>query len=76
MIDLLGRDNCLKEAFRLVHSMPMEPNVVIWGTILEACRIHNDLELVEEALDLLVKLDPSNPGNFSIVSNLYATAGD
>ena len=38
--------------------------------------MHNDLELAEEALDQLVKLDPSDPGNFSIVSNMYAAAGD
>ncbi|KAJ0959791.1 hypothetical protein J5N97_000519 [Dioscorea zingiberensis] len=41
-----------------------------------ACRMHNDLELAEEALDQLVKLEPSDPGNFSIVSNMYAAAGD
>lgn len=76
MIDLLGRGKRLREAFRLVHSMPMEPNAVIWGTLLGACRMHNDLELAKEALDQLVKLDPSDPGNFSIVSNMYAAAGD
>ncbi|KAH0969557.1 hypothetical protein GBA52_028569 [Prunus armeniaca] len=60
MIDLLGRGGCLREAFRLVHSMPMEPNVVIWGTLLGACRMHNDPELAQEVLDHLVKLDPSD----------------
>ncbi|XP_004306116.1 PREDICTED: pentatricopeptide repeat-containing protein At3g29230 [Fragaria vesca subsp. vesca] len=76
MIDLLGRGGRLREAFRLVYSMPMEPNAVIWGTLLGACRMHNDIELAEKALDQLVKLDPSDPGNFSIVSNMYAAAGD
>ncbi|KAI5340922.1 hypothetical protein L3X38_020196 [Prunus dulcis] len=76
LIDLLGRGGCLREAFRLVHSMPMEPNVVIWGTLLGACRMHNDPELAQEVLDHLVKLDPSDAGNFSMLSNIYAAAGD
>ncbi|CAN6574715.1 unnamed protein product [Malus baccata var. baccata] len=48
MIDLLGLGGRLREAFRLAHSMPMEPNAAVWGTILGACRMHNDLELAEE----------------------------
>ncbi|GMP30667.1 hypothetical protein CsSME_00005229 [Camellia sinensis var. sinensis] len=41
MIDLFARDGCLTEAFRLVHTMPLEPNAIIWGTLLRACRMHN-----------------------------------
>ncbi|XP_031286708.1 pentatricopeptide repeat-containing protein At3g29230-like [Pistacia vera] len=76
MIDLLGRGGRLKEAFRVVHSMPFEPNAIIWGTLLGACRMHNAVELAEEALDHLVKLEPSNPGNYSMLSNIFAAAGD
>ncbi|XP_050289190.1 pentatricopeptide repeat-containing protein At3g29230-like [Quercus robur] len=76
MIDLLGRGGHLKEAFRLARSMPMEPNAIIWGTLLGACRMHNAVDLAEEVVDHLVKLEPSDPGNFSLLSNIYAAAGD
>lgn len=76
MIDLLGRGGRLKEAFRLVHSMPFEPNAIIWGSLLGACRTHNAVELAEEVLDRLVKLEPSDPGNYSMLSNIFAAAGD
>ncbi|KAK6913313.1 Pentatricopeptide repeat [Dillenia turbinata] len=76
MIDLLGRGGRLKEAFDLVRAMSMEPNAIIWGTLLGACRMHNDVELAEEVLDRLVKLEPSDPGNFSMLSNIYAAARD
>lgn len=76
MIDLLGRGGRLKEAFRLVHSMPMEPNAIIWGTLLGACRMHNDVDLAGQVVDHLVKLEPSDPGNLSMLSNIYAAAGD
>lgn len=73
MIDLLGRGGCLEEAFRLLYSMPFEPNVVIWSSLLGACRMHNALQLADEVLDQLVKLDA---GNFAMLSSMYATAGD
>ncbi|XP_030499709.2 pentatricopeptide repeat-containing protein At3g29230 [Cannabis sativa] len=76
VIDLLGRGGRLNEAFDLVNSMSLEPNAVIWGTLLGACRVHNDVDLAREVLDRLVKLEPSDPGNFSMLSNIYAAAGD
>ncbi|XP_022924847.1 pentatricopeptide repeat-containing protein At3g29230 [Cucurbita moschata] len=76
MVDLLGRKGRLEEAIRLIRTMPMEPNVIIWGTLLGACRMHNAVELAREVLDHLVKLEPSNPGNLSMLSNIYAAAGD
>ncbi|GFP91768.1 pentatricopeptide repeat-containing protein at3g29230 [Phtheirospermum japonicum] len=73
VIDLLGRGGRLSEAFRVLHEMPFEPNVVIWGSLLGACRMHNAVELAEEVLNQLVKLES---GNFSMMSNIYAAAGD
>lgn len=76
MIDLLGRGGRLNEALRLLNCMPFEPNVVIWCSLLGACRTHNALELAEEVLDQLVKLDPTNAGRYSVLSNVYAAAED
>lgn len=76
MVDLLGRGGRLKEAFGLVHSMPLEPNAIIWGTLLGACRMHSATGLAEEVLDRLVKSELSDSGNLSMLSNIYAAAGD
>lgn len=76
LIDLLGRGGRLKEAMEVVQSMPFEPNVIIWGTLLGACRMHNDVELAGEVLKHLKKLEPTDAGNFSMLSNIYAAAGD
>ncbi|KAL6553035.1 hypothetical protein OROGR_006877 [Orobanche gracilis] len=76
MIDLLGRGGCLNEAFAVLHKMPFEPNAVIWGSLLAACRMHNDVLLAEEVLDRLLKLEPVDGGNLSTLSNIYAMAGD
>ncbi|CAE6072899.1 unnamed protein product [Arabidopsis arenosa] len=76
LVDLLGRGGRLKEAIKVVQTMPMEPNVVIWGALLGACRMHNEVDIAKEVLDNLVKLDPSDPGNYTLLSNIYAAAED
>ncbi|XP_021760034.1 pentatricopeptide repeat-containing protein At3g29230-like [Chenopodium quinoa] len=76
LVDLLGRGGRLKEALEVVQNMPMEPNAVIWGTLLGACRLHYPVEIAQEVLKHLVKVDPTEAGNFSMLSNIYAAAGD
>lgn len=76
LIDLLGRGGRLNEAMQVICTMPMEPNVVIWGTLLGACRMHNASELAEEVLGCLIKLEPTNAGNLSMLSNVCAAVGD
>ncbi|XP_010502875.1 PREDICTED: pentatricopeptide repeat-containing protein At3g29230 [Camelina sativa] len=76
LVDLLGRGGRLKEAVKVVQTMPMKPNVVIWGALLGACRMHNNVDLAKEILDPLVKLDSSDPGNYTLLSNIYAAAED
>ncbi|GMH19281.1 hypothetical protein Nepgr_021122 [Nepenthes gracilis] len=76
LIDLLGRGGRLEQASHLVHSMPMEPNAIIWGALLGACRMHYDVGLAKEVIDRLVNLEPSDAGIFSVLSNIYAATGD
>ncbi|XP_068649961.1 pentatricopeptide repeat-containing protein At5g08510 [Aristolochia californica] len=75
MVDLLGRAGHLTEAYNLIKKMPMDPDSVVWGTLLGACSFHSHVELAETATDHLFELEPSNPGNFVILSNIYASAG-
>ncbi|KAF8115676.1 hypothetical protein N665_0025s0136 [Sinapis alba] len=72
MIDLLGRVGKLQEAYDLIRTMPMKPDAVVWGTLLGACSFHGNVEIAEIASEALFKLEPSNPGNCVIMSNIYA----
>lgn len=74
MVDLLGRAGSLQEAYQLIKSMPMKPDSVIWGTLLGACSFHGNVEFGEKAAESLFKLEPWNPGNYVILSNIYAKA--
>lgn len=75
IVDLLGRAGELQEAYDLIKSMPMKPDSVIWGVLLGACSFHNNVELAEIAAEPLFQLEPWNPGNYVILSNIYASAG-
>jgi len=72
MVDLLGRAGFLDEAHQLVKSMPMEANAIVWGALLGGCRLHRDTQLVEVVLKQLIALEPSNSGNYVLLSNIYS----
>lgn len=72
MVDLYGRANLVREALEVVESMPFAPNVVIWGSLMAACRIHGEFELGEFAAKQLLELDPEHDGAHVLLSNIYA----
>ncbi|KAJ4981413.1 hypothetical protein NE237_032250 [Protea cynaroides] len=72
VVDLLGRANCLDEAYRFVKSMPIQPTAAVWCALLGACRVHSGHELGEIAARKLLELEPENPGNYVLVSNVFA----
>ena len=50
----------------------MEPNQVLWGTLLNACAAAANVELAEAAMQQLMVLEPFNDGNYVLISNIYA----
>ncbi|KAF7019931.1 hypothetical protein CFC21_033059 [Triticum aestivum] len=76
MVDLLGRAGELTEARDLVATMPMEPTVGVWQTLLSACRVHKDVTTAKEAGEALLAMDGDNPANYVMLSNIFAEAGE
>ncbi|KAL2333480.1 hypothetical protein Fmac_014693 [Flemingia macrophylla] len=76
MVNLLGRAGRVQEAYDLVRSMEVEPDSVLWGTLLWACRVHNDVSLGEEIAEFLVSKDLASSGTYVILSNMYAAASN
>jgi len=75
MVDLLGRFGSLEKAEDFIKSMHFEPDAVVWGALLGACRIHLNLEIAERAAEHLFELEPQNAGTYVLMSNLYAVTG-
>ncbi|KAL4200643.1 hypothetical protein AMTRI_Chr02g254640 [Amborella trichopoda] len=75
MVDLLGRAGLVREAHEFMREMPIEPNAVIWRTLLGACAINGHVELGELARAQLGRLEPRHSGDYVLLSNLYASDG-
>lgn len=78
MVDVLGRNGRLREAYNFIRSMPVEPDAVVWRTLLSACQLHgsNDqTSIVEDVKRRLLMLEPRRTGNYVMVANIYSEAG-
>ncbi|XP_062090681.1 pentatricopeptide repeat-containing protein At5g55740, chloroplastic [Humulus lupulus] len=75
MVNLLSRCGNLDVAFRLINSMPFEPDAHIFGSLLSACREYNKTELTKYLSGKLLELEPNNSGNYVALSNAYAAVG-
>ncbi|KAL9243170.1 hypothetical protein vseg_017091 [Gypsophila vaccaria] len=71
-VDLLGRAGHLERAFDIVKTMPMEPDAVLWRSLLSACRTHRDVTLGERIMNHVRQLDSSGQ---VLLSSLYAYVG-
>lgn len=75
LVDLLGRANRLEEAYQFVETMQIEPTAEVWCALLGACRVHPNKEMEQIAAQKLLELGPENPGNYVLVSNIFAASG-
>ncbi|XAR72305.1 hypothetical protein NMG60_11018897 [Bertholletia excelsa] len=74
MVDLLARAGLLEQAVDFVEKMPMEADHVIWTALLGACRKYKNIKMAELALQRLIELEPKNPANYVMLSNIYGDA--
>ncbi|KAM1080434.1 hypothetical protein ACFX13_015366 [Malus domestica] len=74
MVDLLGRANLLNEAEKFIRDMPIQPDVVIWRSLLFACRTYGDMDLGEFVAKRIEELEPRKFASRVLLSNLYASA--
>ncbi|KAF5194870.1 Pentatricopeptide repeat-containing protein [Thalictrum thalictroides] len=72
MIDLFGRAGLLQEAYNFIEKMPIEPDVIAWGSLLSSCRVHKNVELATIAAEKLLAIDPDNSGAYSALANAYS----
>ena len=60
MLDLLGRAGKLDDMVKLIHEMNCEPDVVMWRTLLDACRVNQNVDLATYDAKEILKLDPQD----------------
>ncbi|RDY09995.1 Pentatricopeptide repeat-containing protein, partial [Mucuna pruriens] len=75
MVDLLGRAGLVEDAYKLIKTMPVECNAIVWRTLLAACRLHGYVELGEKVRKHLLELEPDHSSDYVLLANMYASTG-
>ncbi|KAF8007365.1 hypothetical protein BT93_K1386 [Corymbia citriodora subsp. variegata] len=75
IVDLLGRAGHLRRAKKFVEDMPIEPDAMIWRTLLSACTIHKHVEIGEFAAHHLQEMEPEDSTAYVLLSNIDAEQG-
>ncbi|KAG7538310.1 Pentatricopeptide repeat [Arabidopsis suecica] len=75
IVDLLGRVGLLEEAYRFIENMPIEPDHIMLGALLSACKIHGNMELGEKIAKRLFESENPDSGTYVLLSNIYASSG-
>ncbi|CAK9236426.1 unnamed protein product [Sphagnum troendelagicum] len=75
MVDLLGHAGRLHEAEAIIKTMPYKPDAAVWKALLNACRVHGNMEMGERIAKQVLKVDPGNAASYVLLSNIYAAVG-
>ena len=75
MVDLLARAGHLNEAEDFIKQMAFEPDVVVWKTLLAACRTRGNLDIGKRAAENIIKIDPSNSAAHVLLCSIHASSG-
>lgn len=75
MVGLFGCAGLLDEAQHFIEDMPIEPDVIAWGSLLASCAVRKNVELAELAANRLLSIQPDNGGAYPALANVYSSCG-
>ncbi|KAL3839077.1 hypothetical protein ACJIZ3_023668 [Penstemon smallii] len=75
MVELLGREGLLDEAFALIKDAPFNPTVNMWAALLTACRVHKNFVLGKYAAEKIYGMGPEKLSSYVVLLNIYNSAG-
>ncbi|GMI75329.1 hypothetical protein like AT1G69350 [Hibiscus trionum] len=76
MVDLLSRGGDVNEAYRIIKSMPFPADASIWSALLNGCRIHCRMDMIETIEEDLLNIHTDDTGYYTLLSNIYAEEGN
>ncbi|KAH7433898.1 hypothetical protein KP509_07G091600 [Ceratopteris richardii] len=76
MLDLLGRAGQLSKLMQLIMLLPIHPSVVMWCTVLGACRKLQNLELSRHAFKEAMEQHERETVAYVFLYNIYADASE
>lgn len=75
LVDLLGRSGKLEDALEILRTMPMKPSARVWSSLVSACKLHGRLDIAEMLAPHLIRSEPNNTGNYTLLNMIYAEHG-
>ncbi|CAI8595900.1 unnamed protein product [Vicia faba] len=75
MIDMFGHAGLMEDAYNFIKSMPIEPDVIVWSSLLSSCRVHKNVDLAKVADAKLLLIDPNNSGAYLALANTFSACG-
>lgn len=75
MVDLLGRAGLLAEALEMINSMPQNDHSDAWAALLSVSSLHSNLAFAKIAAQKLFEMDPCNAAAYTVLSNMFSSAG-
>nr|GEV00955.1 hypothetical protein [Tanacetum cinerariifolium] len=74
LVDALGRAGRVKEAEKLITTMPFEASASMYRALLGACRLQGDMETGKRVATKLLELEPFDSSAYVLLSNIYAAS--
>ncbi|GJN17443.1 hypothetical protein PR202_gb04507 [Eleusine coracana subsp. coracana] len=77
MVDLFAKAGQLEDAYEVIKTMKVEPNVIIWTSLLVACKMYKNFDIAVEGMEraLALEISDENAGLYMLISDLYAMVG-
>uniref|UniRef100_A0ACD5XWR4 Uncharacterized protein n=1 Tax=Avena sativa TaxID=4498 RepID=A0ACD5XWR4_AVESA len=76
LIDLCSRAGRLDDAKRLIHGLQLKPkSSTVRNALLGGCNAHGNESIGDLAARHLLEAEPDNAGTYTLLSNIYASAG-
>ncbi|XP_073108306.1 pentatricopeptide repeat-containing protein At5g66520-like [Elaeis guineensis] len=74
MVDLFAKAGRLEDAYAIIESMRMEPNIIVWTCFLAACKEYKNFEIAEKGIEkvLSMTIPDEDGGVYTLISDLYA----
>ncbi|XP_061369808.1 pentatricopeptide repeat-containing protein At2g42920, chloroplastic [Gastrolobium bilobum] len=74
MVEVLGQAALLEEAEELIKGMPIQPDAIIWGSLLSSCRKQGNVQIAKRAAQRVCELNPSDASGYVLMSNVQAAS--
>ncbi|KAK2973243.1 hypothetical protein RJ640_013891 [Escallonia rubra] len=76
LVDLLSRAGDLDGAYSIIKSMPFAADASIWGALLNGCRIHRRMDMLNNIQQNIINTNMDDTGYYTLLSNIFAEGGE